>query len=288
MYRRFEAWCRQHPFLFSWISYFLLEGGKFLLDVLRGVDYSSVLEPLLVLLNVDFSIKVWHIGILFTLSAMVFKIWSRFRHPKSKVLPKKSRFDLDLNGIRMLIPPNASSLTGELLSSPNGMFCIWAHVTDTHNQVRSTVDYKYIVGYSSNNGQEQNNPLLARYPTAWAICRVSPVDSDHLGAWRFWCNSAEKERTEIDDKRIVGGGWHVFTVAWSLKDNYIKFLIDKSLVASARYANWPSDFSGSIRLGSWSRAPEFYFGSQIGRCKFVPQAFDNQVLSQFVEQGPGG
>jgi hypothetical protein len=145
----------------------------------------------------------------------------------------------------------------------------------------------YLVGYASNRGEDLNNPSLARYPNAWSISRVAPTHKNQLGLWRFHCNNITKDFTQLNFKGPLPNGWHLFTVSWSVKGNYIKFIVDDAIADESAFHNWPSDYSHSIHLGIWaSRAKEFYFNSKVGPWQFVPLGYNTSIIEQLVKLKP--
>lgn len=145
----------------------------------------------------------------------------------------------------------------------------------------------YIIGYASNGGNPLNNPNLSVYPNAWAIARIVPTENDNIGAWRFWCNNISKDSTIIDYKKALSGGWHLFTVAWSSEDNYIKFVVDTEIVAEENFINWPSDFSESVLIGTWAnRAGTHYFDSKVGPFKLIESKYDKELIAEYFKNKP--
>lgn len=177
------------------------------------------------------------------------------------------------------------TLNSKFLNSENGIFSIWAYVSDVHNS--NPKQHKYIVGYATNGGRELKNTELAKYPNAWAICRVTPIDSYPKGLWRFWCNNVSKEQIRIETEKILNGGWHLFSVAWSRKSNYIKFIIDKDILGEEEFKYWPSDFSEPMRIGTWpTKSPGHYFESLIGPWRFVQSEFDMRFIGDYWNKKP--
>ncbi|MFW5805227.1 MAG: hypothetical protein ACOCVX_01745 [Bacteroidales bacterium] len=197
----------------------------------------------------------------------------------------KTQKNLKLSSLPSFKPQKADqklnvNLNSRFLGSEKGVFSIWAYVSDVHN--KKTKEFKYIISYATNKGKEFGNPELARYPNAWAICRVTPTDRYPKGIWRFFCNNVTKEQVRIEMYDTLNSGWHLFSVAWSKKGNYIKFIIDKDIVGVEDFENWPSDFSESIRIGTWpTKSPSHYFESKIGYWQFVESEFHMQVISEY-------
>ena len=145
----------------------------------------------------------------------------------------------------------------------------------------------YIIGYATNGGNPLKNPILADYQNVWAIVRITPTENDNYGIWRFWCNNIEKELTRIDYKNPISGGWHLFSVSWSKNDNYIKFIIDCEVVAEDRFCNWPSDFSGTMMLGTWANKSGVHnFDSKVGPWKFIEIDYNKHIIEEYFENKP--
>jgi Cdc6-like AAA superfamily ATPase len=189
--------------------------------------------------------------------------------------------------IAMAKHPFNSSINSNILACPDGIFSIWGFVADVHHKIFGEEVNMYLVGYATNEGKDLSNPSLARYPNAWGISRILPTHQSPLGAWRFQCNNIKKDNKQLNFKDALSNGWHLFSVAWSIEDDYIKFIIDGKIVDESAFGNWPSDFSHSIRLGVWaSGAPEFYFNSKIGPWQFVPHQYEEGIIHELLKQGP--
>jgi hypothetical protein len=180
-----------------------------------------------------------------------------------------------------------SSINSKILDCKTGIFSIWAYVSDIHNIVYPQRKFKYIIAHATNSGNPLGNSNLARYPNAWAIQRLTPIPDDKNGIWRFWCNNIDKNLVHLDYNEPLSGGWHLFSVSWSEKENYIKFIIDEKVVAENNYRNWPSDFSGSIMIGTWpTKHRDHYFDSKVGMWKFVESGYNEKLIKTFYEIRP--
>ncbi len=179
-----------------------------------------------------------------------------------------------------------SSITGNIiLSKEKGVFLIWAEVSDIHNIIRDDTKFQYIVSYASNGGKDMKNPLYAKYPNAWAICRVTPSQKDHLGSWKFWCNDNSIPRTNIEFKKVLNNGKHLFTIAWSKRNDYIKFFVDRDLVGENKFEFWPTDFNHSIIIGNWvDKKNDHNFNSKVGGFYFVEKEFDKRIIDNIIEE----
>jgi Cdc6-like AAA superfamily ATPase len=180
-----------------------------------------------------------------------------------------------------------SSITGSILEEPEGIFSIWGLVSDIHYVRSDTARNMYLVSYASNSGKDLKEPSVARYPNAWAIYRSKPTAQNPSGAWIFHCNGVKNESTQIATNETLSPGWHLFSVAWSSKSNYIKFLVDTQVAGQSSFSNWPSDFSHVIKLGTWpTQAPEFYFNSKIGHWQFIGKSYDEETIEALILQKP--
>ncbi|MEK6782172.1 MAG: hypothetical protein AABY93_10720 [Bacteroidota bacterium] len=202
--------------------------------------------------------------------------------------PKKSDPKIIKGGqVGIATPSFNSSINSAILGQERGVFSIWGYVADVHNKVYEEQLNMYIVGYATNRGQDLQNPSMARYPNTWAIDRVAPTKKNLLGSWRFYSNNSGKAITQLNCTDLLTNGWHLFSVAWSISDNYIKFIIDESEVAQSEFSNWPSDFSHSIQVGTWaSRSPEFFFKSKIGQWQFAPVQYKLNIIEEFFIKKP--
>jgi hypothetical protein len=288
-FRKIEHWAKENPIKLAFLTYPISEVTKFIYDTAKGADYSSLLSYMITFLNIGFSVKTWHvlsIGLIIIMVTIAISKWS-----KNKILDNGASSSnvkpMESSNIGMARHPFNSSLNSQFLNTESGTFSIWAYVTDIHNHVHANGRHMYIIGYATNRGKESNNNALAKYPNAWAIQRIAPTKTDGKGIWRFWCNNVEKKSTLLDYGEILSGGWHLFTVAWSARDNYIKFIIDEKIVAEDKFINWPSDFSDSVTLGTWpTRTPDHFFDSKIGPWRFTPSGYDKSFIRGFLNKRP--
>lgn len=201
-------------------------------------------------------------------------------------LPNKDSIIHENKDIHLANSKFNSSLTGQFLNQENGLISIWANVTDIHNQMNSSLKHLYILGYATNKGNRLNNPMMAVYPNAWHISRVAPTSQSPSGSWRFACNNIEKTRTEILSNKILDG-WHMFTVIWSKEKNYIMFLIDEEIIKKVEFDNWPTNFSGSMTIGTWpNRAPIHAFNSQVGQLLIINKDYDKKYINGLLQNKP--
>lgn len=285
---RVEHWAKENPIKLTFLSYPIAELTKYTIDTIRGVNYSSLLSSLIRLLNIDFTVKTWHVLLIALFIIAVTIVRGKWRSKMSDNNVTQSNIkSMESTQIGIARHPFNSSLNSQFLNSESGTFSIWAYVTDIHNHVHPNGRYMYIIGYATNKGKDSNNNAVARYPNAWAIQRITPTKTDGGGIWRFWCNNVEKKSTLIDYKEILSGGWHLFTVIWSATDNYIKFIIDDKIVGEDKFINWPSDFSESVTLGTWpTRTPDHFFDSKIGPWKFIPSGYNRHFIKDFLNKRP--
>lgn len=286
--RRAEHWAKENPIKLTFLSYPIAELTKYTIDTVKGVNYSSLLSSLITLLNIDFTVKTWHVLLITLVIITVIIVGSKWRSRLLDIESGSSNIkSMHSKQIGIARHPFNSSLNSQFLNSEAGTFSIWAYVTDIHNQIHPTGRFMYIIGYATNGGKESNNKALARYPNAWAIQRIAPNTNGDKGTWRFWCNNVEKKSTLLDYKEILSGGWHLFTVAWSATDNYIKFLIDEKIVGEEKFVNWPSDFSASVTLGTWpTRTPDHFFDSKIGPWKFTATGYNKSFIKDYFNKKP--
>ena len=257
--------------------------------------YESVIE-FLKFLNLKVSIPVWTIIIVvFILLLLGWKkqmtkiknILQTKRKIKATKTEKKTNLQTIEGASIEVSQQGRTSITNKFLRSDFGTFNIWAYVTDNHNRIHSQRKNMYIIGYATNGGNPLKNPILANYQNAWAIARITPTENDNYGIWRFWCNNIEKDLTHLDYKKPISGGWHLFSVSWSKNDNYIKFIIDCEVVAEDKFCNWPSDFSGSMMLGTWAnKAGVHNFDSKVGPWKFIESEYKEHTIKEYFENKP--
>jgi hypothetical protein len=289
VFRKVEHWAKENPIKLTFLSYPIAELTKFTFDTIRGVNYSSLLSSLIALLNIDFNVKTWHVLVIGLIIITVTIARSKWK--KNKILDNGASASnvkpMESLNIGIARHPFNSSLNSQFLNAESGTFSIWAYVTDIHNHVHPNGRYMYIIGYATNGGKDSNNNAIAKYPNAWAIQRIAPTKTEGKGIWRFWCNNVAKKSTLLDCGEILSGGWHLFTVAWSATDNYIKFIIDEKIVGEDKFINWPSDFSASVTLGTWpTRTPDHFFDSKIGPWRFTPSGYDKHFVKDFFNKRP--
>jgi hypothetical protein len=205
---------------------------------------------------------------------------------KSRLSSSTSLKSLEGKNISLAKPPFNASIDSKFLSHNVGFFSIWAYVSEIHNRILSKRRFMYIVGHASNNGRQSDNELIARYPNAWAIERITPISTDKRGVWRFWCNNIDKKTTHLDYSGTINFGWHLFSVSWSIIENYIKFIIDGEVVSESEFRNWPKEYS-SLTLGTWpTRTADHFFDSKIGPWEFTPASFSNKLVNDLLRKEP--
>lgn len=258
--------------------------------------HNSFLE-FLRLIELRISVPVWFILVFLTIILLLILIrylkGKRVAQnlPEAELLETKSLFSnsgiYTSTNIGLAKPGYNSTLNGEILGSNSGIFSIWGYVADIHNRIHPRRRNMYIVSHASNNGNPSKDPTSARYHNAWAILRVVPTAIESKGVWRFWCNNISKELTHLDYNNSLSFGWHLFSVAWSSEDNYIKFAIDKKVVAEENFSNWPTDFSSSIIIGTWpNRADIHYYDSKIGPYKFIESKYREDLIRDYFSKKP--
>ena len=203
--------------------------------------------------------------------------------PKSRHLQS---FDINTKTFKAnggIVPfPSTSFLTFD-----KGVFNIWAEVDNVHSQIYPHKRFMYIIGYSKGKGNPGNNPSLARYPSAWAISRITPTQNDHFGKWRFWCNNISNELTQIDFDGTLSGGWHAFSISWSKQKNYIKFIIDGKIVGQSEFKNWPTSIDKELSLGTWPTKQGVHnYEARIGPANFFETENYENCISEFLKQKP--
>jgi len=152
----------------------------------------------------------------------------------------------------------------DMLHANKGTVAVWARVSDFHNRI-GPKRYRYIVSTAGNGGKSFGNPALARYPNAWAICRVLPTVKFPTGQWSFFCNGTKPPQVKLRSADILAPGWHLFTIEWSRTDGYVRFYIDDQVVNQARFGPWPEGSLSEIILGTWPNdSPTHRFGSEVG------------------------
>jgi hypothetical protein len=288
--RRIENWAKENPVRTTFLFYPISELVKFVFDKANGADYSSLLGYLIEFLQIDFTVKTWHVLLLVVATVILIAVIGRMSNKNfvgvNRIAAKRRQ--IESSQINLAKHPfNSSTNSNQILNNEVGTFSIWAHVSDIHNRVHTNVRYMYIVGYATNGGNQSNNRSLARYPNAWAIQRITPTPSDNRGIWRFWCNNVDSKSTILDCTDILPGGWHLFSVAWSSSDNYIKFIVDEKVIAKSDFVNWPSDFSASMILGTWpTKSADHFFDSKIGPWRFIPMSYSEKLIRDYFKKRP--
>jgi nucleoside 2-deoxyribosyltransferase len=207
------------------------------------------------------------------------------------LIEKKSKTNLNDNIVfqeKKTYPSSAvyNSLNGNFLGQEEGMISIWADVETMHNENIGNKKYLYLLSYDTNKGKLINNNLLAKYPNAWYVCRITPTKQEPRGVWIFGCNHIEPKTTELISRRMLDG-WHMFTIAWSKKDDYIKFIIDEKIEGETSFINWPQNFKASIITGRWSDMQrKYFFQSNIGKLKILNVGYDEDYIKEIYKDKP--
>jgi len=203
------------------------------------------------------------------------------------IIEKKNTIKLSGPGIKFSEREYFKVIDDRFLNNDMGIFNLWAYVRDEHNAIHSNNRNMYMIGYATNGGEPLNNPSYARYPNAWSISRIVPTKNNQIGIWRFWCNQTDKNKTYLDYSKPLSDGWHLFTISWSKDNDYIKFIIDCNVVAEEKFINWPTDFSGSIVLGSWAnKHPIHYFSSNVGPWEYIKSGYDEDKIKKYFNKPP--
>ena len=271
-----------------------ISGAWILIQTLiKRISLQESINQFWIFLNIKINLPLWSLFLLF-LVALFFtlKIFlKKLVHIKASTNKEKNKKS---NTLAMECPHNylategfASSINTQFLNTENGIFNVWGYVNDDHNKIYPKRRHMYLLGYATNNGISLKNPSTANYPNAWAISRLTPTNEDNLGKWRFWCNNISKDLTHLDYSKMLTGGWHLFTISWSKTSNYIKFIIDNDIVVEDSFKNWPTDYSGSLMLGTWSnKASVHYFNSKVGHWKFIEKEYNYHLINEYFENKP--
>lgn len=279
--------------VFAWtitgiIYLFLVTFWSIVQSVYSNVSFLESFNNIIVFLSKKLFVPIWLLLLLF-----IFLIVYLF---KGKLNIKNRKTEKKVNKVNPVIEKGIesskiidvksgmnSSINGTILGKDNGVCSIWAEVADIHNIIQDNTKFFYIASYASFKGKDLKNPAVAKYPNAWAICRVTPSQKDHVGSWRFWCNDNSIERNVIEYSEVLNNGWHLFSVAWSKKNNYIKFIIDKEIIGENEFELWPTDFNHSIRLGNWVEKMNAHsFNSKLGGFQFIESEFDIKIIENLI------
>lgn len=275
--------------IFGFISTFIVYINS-LLSQISFIESANKIKSLLVL---KIYLPLWLLLIIcIGLIYSGFRLYNLFKRRLNKISGNetKNKFPhniiTSLNNTKRITVDNEKILQipTDFLELEKGIFSIWVNITDYHNRIQLQRKNLYIVGYATNNGVSLRNPKLANYPNAWAILRITATEADNLGIWRFWCNNIRTELTHLDYKEPLSGGWHLFSVAWSKENNYIKFIIDRDIVAEGQFANWPTDSSGIMMVGTWSnKAIVHNFDSKLGPIFITKSEYNENLIKGILK-----
>jgi len=288
--------------ILSFIGFFASIIWIIIQKVSKNISFHESLNDFIDFITINITIPLWLIFIFIIILVFIIIKYSKkmfniisinlndLKKEKNKIKEQVNIIDYSIINSSKIFFSNSKhdiTISSKFLNEQNGIFYIWAYVTDIHNQIQVRRRYMYIVSYSTNNGNPLGNPSLANYPNAWAIQRITPNSVDNNGIWRFWCNNITKETMHLDYNKPLKGGWHLFTIAWSKEDDYIKFIIDNEIVAEKGFLNWPSDISGKVYIGTWpNRESSHFFNSNIGPWKFEKLKYDKKKIDEFYKIKP--
>jgi len=154
-----------------------------------------------------------------------------------------------------------------------------------HNKHCEPPKNLYLLGHDTNNGDAEKKGGNIYYPNTWAIIVTPPHNGSTVPNWNFCVNNGRDDNIRIEHRHKISIGWHLFTVSWSSNRDYLRFYIDKNLIAEKTFVNnWPSETGKNIYIGTWpNRDPSHYFNSEIGPYRATKGELDDRKLYQYFE-----
>lgn len=163
---------------------------------------------------------------------------------------------------------------GDVLGSPKGSITVWVQVTQEMFD-RKTSSYTYVLSHASNRG----NSIAPgpKYGNGWALGLVT----GNSRTWRlFLSNATGKSTKDLEDRRPLTPGWHLFAVTWSRTDKVVKLFVDGKRMATGSTENWPEEVQDNIYIGTWPNLdPSHFLDSRIAALKL----FDEELSSENVQ-----
>lgn len=240
-------------------------------------------------IKISFEINLWLLIVLIPLILYFLSILLKNKlFKKLNNSNKNEKIELDktiIKNIQILKRNEKDELESDFLKNDKGTFLIWAKITTDHNTMKDRRIFQYIIGHSEGKGKAINNPKLARYPNAWAICRIPPFKADEpFGEWVFWCNATEEKKVRLSSTKVLGSGWHLFTVKWNKEVGRIDFYLDDELQKRSDEFIWPQYFE-VIKLGDWPEShPSHKFNSEIGDVLFTKKELNNEEIKRIFNE----
>ncbi|MCL4637737.1 MAG: hypothetical protein M5Z89_02010 [Olivibacter sp.] len=193
-------------------------------------------------------------------------------------------------------------IDSNILKVDKGFISIWAFVNQHHLRSKPRYENRYILSHALNKGKKSENMPTDKYfyLAGWAIHLTNPKGPNGQFNCKFFCN--KKTEPEHPDDHINKGiirwgsistGWHLFTVAWHKRKNYIKFFVNNEEITDKNedftYKNyWPDEYSGRINIGCWEDRNDqtHHFNSQIGPFIMVAEELTQETLDTYFAVKP--
>lgn len=194
---------------------------------------------------------------------------------------------------------NFLEVDSKILEAEKGFISIWVYASSpVKNQ------HQWIISHSLNNGEESDKyESRYFYPSGWGI-NIYPPSPYSGNSVTCKLTSYKKEIPEgVDEKSYIGSGveaikpivnkWHLFTIAWYKKKNYIKFFIDTDEINTnpeqfSFENNWPDELSGRINFGCWEnqKNTRHHLKGKIGPYIMVTEELTKDMLESYYLSKP--
>lgn len=203
----------------------------------------------------------------------------------TEVQPTYERKDIIMASYRQ---GTHDTVSASALHSDEGVISIWANVQEFHlNNLEKK--HLYILSHASNGGKKMIVGGAGVYKNSWAINVVTGLPSYFM----FWSSNKNGTRTpaKLQDKRRIKAGWHLYTVAWSKKEenSFIRFYVDGDIQGQTKFQYWPDDIEATLVIGAWADVDQasHYFESKIGRFKAYDSFIgDDKIKLEFDTNMP--
>ena len=159
---------------------------------------------------------------------------------------------------------------------------MWVHVDNTAILRAGVRSWRYALAHATDG----KRAAYGNYPNTWAICSVYKGNPATGPIWRFYCNGESEGQTTIPIKHSIGDGWHLFTLAWSRRENVIEFSVDGTHTESRKFENWPLNYASEIQVGNWIEGAGHAYPGKVGTVMHLTKILSASGLKNFMKSNP--
>lgn len=167
------------------------------------------------------------------------------------------------------------TVPGDVLGCAKGSITVWVRVTQEMFE-RKAKSFTYVLAHASNGG----NPIAPgpKYGNGWALGLVT----GNTRTWRLFLSKGTGESAkDMEDRRPLAPGWHLFAVTWSRTEKVVKLYVDGKRMATGNTDMWPESVQDNIFVGTWPNLdPSHFLDSRIAALKL----FEEELSAEDVQR----